>query len=190
MKKTDKKHELDDSCIKILTVMTLYKPSTHFNELFRELKERNMELSKPTLSLHLDNLIKLNYVSRKEKEDTQFITYSLDHERISKTEEAIKRSRKIVQHLRENEKDFYSHSEEEQVGIVLAVEVHTKIELIRALIDYKLHPNDLDKIIYTNFLNSPVFQLGQKWLVKKSIEDVQYRENILKFLGEWEKRFE
>ncbi len=189
MKKTDKKHELDDSCIKILIVMTLYKPSIHFNGLFRELKERNMELSKPTLSLHLGNLIKLNYVSRKEKEDTQFVTYSLDREKISKMKEALERSKKIVRSLRETEKDFYSHSEEEQVAIVLAVEVQRKIELIRTLIDYKLHPNDFNINYYVNFLESPVLQLGQKFLVKKSLEDVQYRENILKFLGEWEKRF-
>jgi len=189
MRKTKGKVTLDESCAKILTIMTLFKPSTHFNELFRELKKRNMEMSKPTLSAHLNHLIELNYVTKKDEENTQFVTYSLSNEKTSKMKEVAERAKKLAKTFKENEKDFYSLSEEEQVATVVAVELSRKIEEIRALIEYKLHPNDLGKIVYANFLDSPLLNIGEKWIIKKSLEDEQYCKRIFKLLDDWEKRF-
>ena len=189
MEKTDGKSKLDGTCFKILTIMTLFKPSTHFNELFRELKERNMEMSKPTLSAHLKHLVEQEYVIKKEEENSQFVTYSLNTEKTEQLKEVANRTKKIAKAFKENEREFYSLSEEDQVSVVIATELSRKVEEIRALIDYRLHPNDLGRIVYANFLDSPLLYIGQKWIIKKSLEDEHYRKKILKLLDDWEESF-
>ena len=178
----------DDSCVKILTIMALYKPTTHFNELHRELKKRNMELSKPTLSLHLGHLIKKKHVFKTEEENTQYVTYSLDPGNRQSLEHVTKRAKNIVENFKENEKEFYSLSEQDQVYSVLIVDLHRKIEEIKALIDFKLNPNDLGKVVLVNFLTSGILEIGQKLIIKKSVEDEEYRKKIFRFLEEAEDR--
>ena len=186
--KTDRIN-LDDNCVKILTIMTLYKPRTHFNELFRELKKRNMEISKPTLIAHLNHLIMSGFVSKKSEQNTQLVTYYLDVEKTNQLKKVAERTKRITKALKENEKEFYSLPEEEQVATVVLIEISRKIDEIRALIDYKLNPNDLGKIVYANFLQSPILHFGEKWIIKKSLEDEQYRKKVFKLLNEWQERF-
>jgi len=188
VEKTDRIN-LDDNCVKILTIMTLYKPRTHFNELFRELKKRNMEISKPTLIAHLNHLIMSGFVSKKSEQNTQFVTYYLDVEKTNQLKKVAERTKRITKALKENEKEFYSLPEEEQVATVVLIEISRKIDEIRALIDYKLNPNDLGKIVYANFLQSPILHFGEKWIIKKSLEDEQYRKKVFKLLNEWQERF-
>ena len=128
-------------------------------------------------------------MSKKQEENTQFVTYSLDTEKTNQIKEVAKRTKNIIKDFKETERDFYLLSEEDQVATVLRVEISRRIEEIRALIDYRLHPNDIGKIVYANFLDSPLLYIGQKWIIKKSLEDEKYRKKIFGLLDEWQERF-
>ena len=69
------KQMLDDYCSAILILLWRGR-EMRFNEMYRELKLKGIELSKPTLSEHLKHLIKKKWITRKPK-DTQYVSYKL-----------------------------------------------------------------------------------------------------------------
>jgi DNA-binding HxlR family transcriptional regulator len=180
--------DLDERCFKILLVMALHKQQAHFNELERELKKAKMEFSRPTITVHLSHLIKAGYVTRKEETGTQFVTYSLNPEKIVKVKEIAERTKNIMKARKGTEEEFYELPEKEQIENVLMLELMRKLELIKAHVELGLDPNSLDKKVAVSFLESPLLRLAEHWVIKKSIEDANYRKKIFEIIDEWQKK--
>jgi DNA-binding HxlR family transcriptional regulator len=180
-------HQLDKYCKRILTVMTLKKPKTHFNELLRELKTMNIEITTPTLTAHLKHLVDLGYVTREEEKNTQYVNYSLNFDRISKISDVIETSEFLRKSLRTNEKEFFLMSEEEQIESVVNLAIFRVLEEIKACIDSLLEPSNLGKKIFAEFVDSPMVRFNEKWVIKKSVDDAQYRQRVLRIIEDWEK---
>ena len=88
-------------------MILIEEKQAHFNELHRTLKKRGIVISVPTLSRHLKHLVKAGYVAREEKEGLQLITYSVEHDKISKIKGVRERTKKIAKSMRNNEKEFF-----------------------------------------------------------------------------------
>ena len=183
--KNQQKNYLDEYCTKILTVLTLHKDRIHYNELHRELENR-MKLSKPTLSAHLNHLIEKGFVLRKEEEGTQYVTYSLNLERAKGIKNVYKQTYAMLSSLKEDEKEFYSLSEENQIEGIVNIAFIKKLEEIRARIELALEPDDFQKVLRVKFLTTPLLGFVEKWIIKKSVEDPEYREKIFKWMDEWQ----
>lgn len=145
-----------------------------------------MEFSKPTLSAHLNHLIELGFVNRKEEEGTQYVTYSLNLERTRGIKRVYEQTASILKSLKSDEKEFYSLSEEKQIEGIVNISFYKKLEEIRALIELSLEPESFENQLRVGFLTSPLTGFVEKWIIKKSIDDPDYRKKILKLIDEWE----
>ena len=181
------KTHFDEYCKKILLILALHKEQAHFNELHKELKNRNMEFSKPTLSTHLNHLVESGFVTRKEEEGTQFVTYSLNLERAKGLKKAYEQANSLAKSLKHDEIDFCSLSEEKQIEGIVNLAFFKKLAEIRAKIELALEPDSFEKVLRVEFLTAPFLQFVEKWIIKKSVEDPEYRRNILKLIDEYQK---
>jgi DNA-binding HxlR family transcriptional regulator len=177
----------DDYCEKILVIMTFYKKSYHFGELLRELKSKNMEMSEPTLSSHLNHLINAGCITRKKDEGTQFVTYSLDPVGFIKAVEIASEIKNKSQLLRDRDitKKFFSLTEEKQIDVCLGFMLSAKLQRIKAQIAYELDPQNVGKRFALLFLKSPILEMDEKWIVSKSIQDGDYRKKILRIIDDY-----
>jgi hypothetical protein len=132
-------------------------------------------------------VIKEGYVTRTEEKDSQYVTYSLNQDKIGKLKEVGERTKNIVNHRRENEEEFLSLSIEDQIGNLISFFIHQKLEEIQAQIDYQLDPNNFDKHLALMFLNSPLFQFVEYWVINNALKDEDYRKAVLKRIDEWKK---
>ncbi|TRZ53774.1 MAG: transcriptional regulator, partial [Dehalococcoidia bacterium] len=126
--------ELDEYCIKILTVLLLAEKS-HFNELFRLVNKKGRKFSRPTFNTHLKHLMEAGYVKRT-PDKGQLVNYSLNHEKIGKMNETVERIKRITKSEYEDKKEFFSLPEEEQVNIVLGFFTRKKLYQLKAGIEY------------------------------------------------------
>jgi len=182
----NQKNYIDEYCSKILVVLTLHKDHIHYNELHKELKDKAMEFSKPTLSAHLNHLIERGLVIRKEEEGTQYVTYSLNLERAKEIKNIYEQTYAMLSSLKQDEKEFYSLSEEKQIEGMVNVAFVKKLEEIRAKIEFALEPDNFQKGLRVEFLTTPLLGFVEKWIIKKSVEDPEYRKRIFKLIDEWQ----
>jgi DNA-binding HxlR family transcriptional regulator len=185
----------DEYCANIVLLMILYEQHTHFNKLHRELKNKDMEMSKPTLSLHLKHLTDSGIVIRKKVENTQLVSYSLNSDNAEKIKEFVERGMKImnikiINSSLHREEEFLASSAEEQFYMYLSSMLQTKLQEIKAQIDYKLDPQNLGKKILKNLLNSPILQADEMLIIKNSVENEYYRKKILKIIDDYLEKLE
>jgi len=173
---------LDEHCIKILLVL-LDSQQAHFNELYRLISKRSKKFSKPTLSKHLNHLQEAGFVTRT-PDKGQLVTYSLNREKIGKMKEYSERVKRIVKSEYENEKEFFSLPENEQMNIVQALLVYRKLGELQALIDYELEPESFEKWFLVRFWANHMLERPFYWISKKCVEDEPYRNKILKIISE------
>jgi DNA-binding HxlR family transcriptional regulator len=176
---------MDSQCSKILTTLILGEGSAHFNELLKRLKKNKMEISRPTLSLHLKHLIAEGYISRSDDKTSQYVTYSLTLDKIDGVKNIGQRVKRIKNSWRETEKEFLSLPIEEQLEELIFFLIHLKMEEIKAQIDYTLDPESLDKQVTLSFLKSPVLHLAENWMINEAIKDVSYKKLLLEKINNW-----
>lgn len=183
---------LDKHCVIILMVLTEQQHT--FNKLHKALKERGVEMSKPTLSSHLKHLVRAEYVRREEIEGSQLVTYSVvNSERIEKIKGISEQMRSIVKDSvskskwgkSANEKEFFSLSEDEQMKTVLDVLVGRKLNEIKARIAYELEPKNFENQFALLFWTSSFVTVSEYWVIKKCVKDEEYRKNVLKIIDKW-----
>jgi predicted transcriptional regulator len=177
---------IDNKCSQILTLLINHKEPIHFNGLYKELRKNKMELSKPTISMHLNHLIEKGFVERKEKEGTQFVYYNLNVKQIEKLKELEDSRKWLDKQARDGMNNFYALTEEQQIERLINIIVFNKLEEVKAEIELALDPDDFAKRFRYNFVSSPLFQFGQNWIVQKCAIDKAYHDKILKVISEWE----
>ena len=177
---------LDDYCIKILIVL-IEEEKSHFNQLYKTLndKKRGFKISKPTLSEHLKHLVKAGFVTRKQEEGLQLVTYSVNFDKIGKIKGLWEQQRRIVKDRKATEKEFFSLSESEQVNIVLSGLSLRKLYEIKARIDYELDPKNFEKQFAVLFWTNPTLEFVEFLMIEKCVEDKEYRKEVLKIIDKW-----
>jgi predicted transcriptional regulator len=177
---------IDNKCSQILTLLINHKEPIHFNGLYKELKKNRMELSKPTISMHLNHLIEKSLVKRKEEEGTQFVYYSLNIEHARELKELTDSQKWIENLAKKGITDFYTLTEDEQIERFISTTIFKKLEEVKAEIELSLEPDDFAKRFKYNFVSSPLFNFIEHWLVQKCTIDKGYRERILSTISKWE----
>ena len=176
---------MDSQCSKILTTLIFGGESAHFNELLKRMKKNKMEISRPTLSLHLKHLIEEGYISRSEDNASQYVTYSLNLDKIEGMKKIGQRVKRIKNSRRETEKEFLSLPIDQQVQQLILLLIQLKMEEIKAQIDYRLDPKSLDKQVTLSFLTSPILHLAEYWMINEAIKDESYKKALLKNIDDW-----
>jgi DNA-binding HxlR family transcriptional regulator len=174
--------KLDNHCAEIF--MVLLEKEAHFNELYRILKQRGIEKSMPTISLHLKHLVDAGYVKREPKEGSQLVIYSVSIEVGKELTEIFDRIKNILGLYKryDSKKEFFELSEETQIATVLDVLNISKLYEIKARIAYGLEPEIFENELALLFWSSSLLRLSEFWMVKKCIEDKEYRKEILKII--------
>lgn len=174
--------ELDEYCSKILVVLLL-KKEAHFNELFRLVNKKGKKISRPTFNTHLKHLIEAGYVTRT-PDKGQLVLYSLNLEKIGNSKETADRVKRITRTEYETKKEFFALSEEKQVNIVLHFFTQRKLYEIKAGIEHLLDPDSFEKWLGWKFWSHPILERVSLWMIKKCVEDEDYRKRTLKIIDD------
>lgn len=146
--------ELDPYCTKLLAFFTLERETYRFNELKRQLKGMSMEMTTPTLVLHLNHLIKKEVIVRDEK-DKLNVTCRFNWEKWQDADQHMK-DRIVFEKMLQKEMDeFSSRPVIEQILYVHNTAVLVFFKSIRERILAKAEPEKefMANINFIHFAN-------------------------------------
>lgn len=161
---------LDKYCSDILVILWKAR-EMRFNEIYRTLKKKGIELSKPTLSEHLKHLRKKKWITRKAK-GVQNVVYKL-HNSINRQSDID-----VMKWLEDSLKDFgaiFSHpSPEQEVDVALCDILSSKLEalVLRIEIEPRIQNHTLDFV-------SSRSKVVENDLVRECNKNEQYRKLVL-----------
>jgi len=92
----------DENCEKILKILMIIDRKLRFNELHRILKKYNAKMSKPTLIVHLNHLVKYDLILR-EEEGKQKVTYTINWNKSKQLKKAKEINQSILNHMKDQE---------------------------------------------------------------------------------------
>ena len=92
----------DENCEKILKILIIIDRKLRFNELHRILKKYNAKMSKPTLIVHLNHLVKYDLILR-EEEGKQKVTYTINWNKSKQLKKAKEINQSILNHMKDQE---------------------------------------------------------------------------------------
>lgn len=97
---------LDPYCTKLLSFFLIENETYRFNELKRRLKSMGVEMTTPTLIIHLNHLVEKKVLVRDEKEK-QFISYHFNSEKWQNADREAK-DRIIFEKMLKQEMEMFS----------------------------------------------------------------------------------
>jgi DNA-binding HxlR family transcriptional regulator len=166
----------------ILALLLVKGQKMRFNELHDALGEGDVEISKPTLSLHLKGLEQKKYVIRK-VEDVQNVSYRINLKEAVYSKGFVETIIKENKRLKEDKEYLYSLPVEEQVKEVLRNAGMISLSQLEVWISYLLNRKDgkerFGDMVMLMMLDSPAFHWAEKWVINKCISDENYRNNVL-----------
>jgi DNA-binding transcriptional ArsR family regulator len=181
-RKTMRKYpKLDDYCREILVFLVVIGEKKRFNKLYEFLREKGMELTKPTLSLHLKHLTREKMVIREVK-DAQIVYYEVNHKRFRDFEETVKSQHviRMIEFLDQEKQAFDSASLQKQIDIVFDTMILRNLRHLKTQIEFESNSvRKWEKSLELQLLENPLFMVRETWLVAKCAKDEEYRGKVL-----------
>jgi hypothetical protein len=131
--------ELDEICAKLLSAFVIEDKSYRFSEFQEFLEIKGLEISEPTLILHLKHLVEKGVLIRSEK-DKQFVTYRFDREKWQNATRLV-RDRVLAEKALQQEMDEFSKTTVfEQISYVNVIAVTMFLVGLREQVLAKIKP--------------------------------------------------
>jgi DNA-binding HxlR family transcriptional regulator len=174
--------------------LSLLEEKIRFNKLYDLLNENAVELTKPTLSLHLKHLTKKKLGIRK-VEDVQNASYEINHKKLNDSAKGLKstldRFATFKRAVDEDEQAFNSASIDDQTNITLKTMILRNLQQLKTQIELKSnHVTSWEKSMELMLLTSSFFERYEKLILEKCESDKEYREKILEKISELIKEIE
>ena len=166
--------EIDEYCKKILLILGMYG-RFRFNELHRTLIKCNAKMSKPTLIVHLNHLVKNEMIQRNE-EDKQKVSYELNLKRLKQ----LKEVKKINQKILKNEKEFKSMSLAQQVGFTVSTLTISELLYLKLIMLNILEPENKLQNLYSYNIVRIFYNIYTVWLSDSCKDSKENSQRIIR----------
>lgn len=174
--------ERDEYCNRIFIVLTLAEEKIRFNELHKQLRNYGLRMSKPTLILHLNHLLKEKAVLRLQQ-DKQVVFYQVNWKRFQQLRKAHKISQAALDYT-VDEKTFNSKPLREQINMVLDMLFLKDLFMLKLSTLYVLHPRERTPILRTIGYISTLYTIYGRWLFKNIDKSEENGKQLLKTIDE------
>ena len=177
--------ELDEYCLKILLYLASKEEKIRHNKLYRELRKHGLELSKPTLSVHLKHLYKEGLVIRKVDKKTLAVSYQVNFRKINKFKDSLRDAAKQYNEIvKKARKEFKAFPLDIQLGEIYRTMFWRSLGELKARIQSECDPMNFEKRLEFLLWAGSSFRAFEYWLIEKCKKDEKFREKVLQAITE------
>lgn len=155
---------LDEHCKNILSLLLVTNKTIRFNQLWRDLNDLGLKITRPTLKKHLDHLQRHRVVTQK-IEGKQKISYGANWKRFKTLKESMDYRQRILLIL-ENEKRFKSFPIDEQAVYITSIVTLTGLYRLKLEIQDTLDPTKNFEHSLQFLLINRFFEFFKTWFLE------------------------
>lgn len=161
--------------------------SSSYNKLYDTIRESGFKVWPASFSRHLkQHLVKAGYVTCK-PEGIQKTIYTANLKKIGNIKHIKsiwERAEKIRNFYKQDKKEFFSHSENDQFWNVLRLLIFRQLFQLKAQVDFELDKS-FENAFVVMYLNSSVWLVPEVWMLQKCVKDEKYRKRVFEEIDKW-----